>query len=139
MQELQKNHDIIKLTTTSLVHCHHLASSVVESGNLHEETLVEGRYTHNECVNIHLRFLAFVLQEGMQYLVWHRARDIWECLVVNPNACEFDKEVQYNRGFIVICLSDTCRSLSDKMKATVLTCIISFMLHVIVFVCVRKS
>ena len=54
---------------------------------------MDGRYTHIECVNIHVKFLAFALQEGHLYLPWHRSRDIWDCLVVNPDACEFDREV----------------------------------------------
>ncbi len=44
-------------------------------------------------VEVHLRFLAFILQEGALYLQWHRAREIWDCLVANPEAHESDKEV----------------------------------------------
>ena len=46
-------------------------------------------------MNTHLKFLAFVLQEGVLYLPWHRARDIWDCLVANADACEFDREVSW--------------------------------------------
>ena len=47
----------------------------------------------SQYLDVHLRFLAFILQEGALYLHWHRARDIWDCLVANPDACELDKEV----------------------------------------------
>ena len=95
VQELNKNHDIIKMTTTSLLQCHQLACTAADGASLHSGTLVEGRYTHRECVNIHLRLLAFVLQEGALYLPSSRAKDIWDCLVVNPSACELDREVQF--------------------------------------------
>ena len=93
LPELHKTHDIIKLTVSSLVHCHQLAVTAAGTSGLDEDTLVDGRYTHKEFVIIHLKFLAFVLQEGVLYLHWHRARDIWDCLVANPDACEFDREV----------------------------------------------
>ena len=96
LPELHKNHDIIKLTVTSLVNCHQLAVTAASPAGLEEDTLVDGRYTHKEFVNIHLRFLAFVLQEGVLYLHWHRARDIWDCLVANVDACEFDREVRWS-------------------------------------------
>lgn len=99
LPELHKNHDIIKLTVTSLVNCHQLAVTAASPAGLEEDTLVDGRYTHKEFVNIHLRFLAFVLQEGVLYLHWHRARDIWDCLVANVDACEFDRETCFDWFF----------------------------------------
>ena len=44
-------------------------------------------------VSVHLEFLQFILQKGVLYLSWHRARDLWDKLVANPDACEWDKEV----------------------------------------------
>lgn len=41
----------------------------------------------------HLVFLQFILQDGAQYLPWSRAKDIWETLISNPEACDKDKEV----------------------------------------------
>ena len=90
---MHKSYDIIKLTVTSLVNCHQQAVTAAAPGALEEDTLVDGRYSHKEFVIIHLRFLAFVLEHGNFYLHWHRARDIWDCLVANPDACEFDREV----------------------------------------------
>ena len=93
LQELNKSYDIIKMAVSSLVNCHQQAVSVVGVGALEEDTLVDGRYTHKEFVSVHLQFLAFVLEHGNFYLQWHRARDIWDCLVANPVACDFDREV----------------------------------------------
>ena len=96
LQELHKSHDIIKLTVTSLVNCHQQAVAAAAPGSLEEDTLVDGRYTHKEFISIHLRFLAYVLEQGRFYLHWHRARDIWDCLVANADACEFDREVSWS-------------------------------------------
>lgn len=41
----------------------------------------------------HLRFLAFFLQEASLYLVWNRAKELWDCLVSGPEVCELDREV----------------------------------------------
>ena len=44
-------------------------------------------------ITVHLNFLQFILQDGALYLPWHRARDIWETLVANTDACFWDREV----------------------------------------------
>lgn len=41
----------------------------------------------------HLKFLAFFLQEASLYLVWNRAKEVWECLVSGMDVCELDREV----------------------------------------------
>ena len=41
----------------------------------------------------HLSFLQYVLQEGVLYLHWNRAKEIWGVLVASPEACIWDKEV----------------------------------------------
>jgi len=46
-----------------------------------------------------LKFLAFFLQEASLYLVWNRAKEIWECLVSGMDVCELDREV-----FCLVCL-----------------------------------
>ncbi|XP_037554150.1 ubiquitin carboxyl-terminal hydrolase 24 [Nematolebias whitei] len=93
IQDLKKNFEIIKLITASLVCCHRLA--VMASGNngLSGSTLVDGRYTYQEYLDSHLRFLAFFLQEASLYLVWNRAKELWECLVSGPDVCELDREM----------------------------------------------
>lgn len=44
-------------------------------------------------MSAHLTFLQFTLQQGVLYLHWHRARDIWDTLAANPDACDWDIEV----------------------------------------------
>ncbi|KAF3691160.1 Ubiquitin carboxyl-terminal hydrolase 24 [Channa argus] len=92
IQDLKKNFEIVKLITGSLVCCHRLA--VTASGNgLSGSTLVDGRYTYQEYLDSHLRFLAFFLQEASLYLVWNRAKELWECLVSGQDVCELDREM----------------------------------------------
>ena len=51
LHDLNKNHDVIKLVTQSLVKCHKQAMSNVGDGQLGPDTMVDGRYPHSE-VNI---------------------------------------------------------------------------------------
>ncbi|XP_056118772.1 ubiquitin carboxyl-terminal hydrolase 24 isoform X3 [Rhinichthys klamathensis goyatoka] len=93
IQDLKKNFEIVKLITGSLVSCHRLAVSVAGSNGLSGSTLVDGRYTYQEYLEAHLKFLAFFLQEASLYLVWNRAKEIWECLVSGMDVCELDREM----------------------------------------------
>ncbi|KAG1964608.1 ubiquitin carboxyl-terminal hydrolase [Pimephales promelas] len=93
IQDLKKNFEIVKLITGSLMSCHRLAVSVAGSNGLSGSTLVDGRYTYQEYLEAHLKFLAFFLQEASLYLVWNRAKEIWECLVSGMDVCELDREM----------------------------------------------
>uniref|UniRef100_A0A8C1XYQ3 Ubiquitin carboxyl-terminal hydrolase 24 n=1 Tax=Cyprinus carpio TaxID=7962 RepID=A0A8C1XYQ3_CYPCA len=93
IQDLKKNFEIVKLITGSLVSCHRLAVSVAGSNGLSGSTLVDGRYSYQEYLESHLKFLAFFLQEASLYLVWNRAKEIWECLVSAMDVCELDREM----------------------------------------------
>uniref|UniRef100_A0A3B4VJU6 Ubiquitin carboxyl-terminal hydrolase 24 n=1 Tax=Seriola dumerili TaxID=41447 RepID=A0A3B4VJU6_SERDU len=93
IQDLKKNFEIVKLITGSLVCCHRLAVTAAGNNGLSGLTLVDGRYTYQEYLDSHLRFLAFFLQEASLYLVWNRAKELWECLVSGPDVCELDREM----------------------------------------------
>ncbi|KAM6962810.1 ubiquitin carboxyl-terminal hydrolase 24 isoform 2-T2 [Aplochiton taeniatus] len=93
IQDLKKNFEIVKLITGSLVCCHRLAVNAAGNNGLSGSTLVDGRYTYQEYLDGHLRFLAFFLQEASLYLVWNRAKEIWEGLVSGPDVCELDREM----------------------------------------------
>ncbi|GFQ83735.1 ubiquitin carboxyl-terminal hydrolase 24 [Trichonephila clavata] len=103
LHELNKNHDIIKLMTTSLATCHKQATEAA-NGSLKPTTLVDGRYTHEDYLNEHLSFLQFILQDGAQYLPWARAKDVWDALISNKDACDRDKEVCFE--WFTRCLQD---------------------------------
>ncbi|KAM8875129.1 LOW QUALITY PROTEIN: ubiquitin carboxyl-terminal hydrolase 24 [Spinachia spinachia] len=93
IQDLKKNFEIVKLITGSLVCCHRLAVTAAGNNGLSGSALVDGRYTYQEYLDSHLRFLAFFLQEASLYLVWNRAKELWECLVSGPDVCELDREM----------------------------------------------
>lgn len=96
IHELNKNCDVMKLVTNSLVKCHKQGLAVTGDTNpLTPNTLVDGRYTHSDYMMTHLNFLQYVLQEGVLYLPWNRARDIWATMVANPRACDWDRETCY--------------------------------------------
>ncbi|CAB1332019.1 unnamed protein product [Coregonus sp. 'balchen'] len=79
IQDLKKNFEIVKLITGSLVVCHRLAVSAAGNNGLTGHTLVDGRYTYQE--------------EASLYLVWNRAKELWDCLVSGPEVCELDREM----------------------------------------------
>ncbi|XP_061594074.1 ubiquitin carboxyl-terminal hydrolase 24 isoform X3 [Cololabis saira] len=93
IQDLKKNFEIVKLITGSLVCCHRLAVTASGNNGLSGSALVDGRYSYQEYLDSHLRFLAFFLQEASLYLVWNRAKELWECLVSGPDVCELDREM----------------------------------------------
>ncbi|XP_029938672.1 ubiquitin carboxyl-terminal hydrolase 24 isoform X1 [Salarias fasciatus] len=93
IQDLKKNFEIVKLITGSLVCCHRLAVTAAGNNSISGSTLVDGRYTYQEYLDSHLRFLAFFLQEASLYLAWNRAKELWECLVSGPDVCELDREM----------------------------------------------
>lgn len=93
IQDLKKNFEIVKLITGSLVCCHRLAVTASGNNGISGSTLVDGRYTYQEYLDSHLRFLAFFLHDASLYLVWNRAKELWECLVSGPDVCELDREM----------------------------------------------
>lgn len=95
LQELNRNSDLVKLLVTSLVKCHQRAVAAACGEPLLPSLLVDGRYTHQEYVDWHLTCLQFVLQDGVVNLSWNRAKDLWECLILNPSACLWDQERCY--------------------------------------------
>ena len=49
----------------------------------------------SQCIDVHLKFMAFLLQDGALYIPAKRAFDIWDTLIANPNACDMDRKVSY--------------------------------------------
>ncbi|XP_068228806.1 LOW QUALITY PROTEIN: ubiquitin carboxyl-terminal hydrolase 24-like [Palaemon carinicauda] len=93
LSELNRSHEIVKLITQSLAKCHALAVSTSGQQPPPPSTLIDGKYTHDDYMKVHLEFLQFLLKEGDIYLAWARCKDIWDTLVGNPKASGHDKEV----------------------------------------------
>ena len=64
LHDLNKNFDIIKLVTQSLVKCHKQAVVSVGDGQLDQNTLVDGRYPHSE---VSLSALGIVKSTNIQF------------------------------------------------------------------------
>ncbi|XP_065904481.1 ubiquitin carboxyl-terminal hydrolase 24-like isoform X2 [Dysidea avara] len=93
--ELQKQHDLLRLTCLSLSRCHTKSVEAAGKDGLSGETMTDGRYKHSECVEAHLKFLAFLLGDGALYLPAKRAIEVWEVLIQNPQACEMDRDLAF--------------------------------------------
>jgi ubiquitin carboxyl-terminal hydrolase 9/24 len=95
IQDLQKQYDLIKLGVLSLTRCHReaVAIAATEQKDLYDGVIISGFYTHAEYVKTHLKFLGYILNAGLLYINLQRAKDIWDCLISNPDACESDAEV----------------------------------------------
>ncbi len=51
-----------------------------------------------QCIEIHLKFMAFLLQEGALYLPVKRAIDVWDTLISAPDTCPADRTVSVCMG-----------------------------------------
>lgn len=96
LSELSKKHEIVKLLSGSLsrghVWAYEAAEAAKKGATIKKDTIVDGRYSHEEYVAEHLKLMKFFLQEGDLYLSWGRTKELWEALVDNPKAIDFDRE-----------------------------------------------
>ena len=106
LSELNKQHEIVKLLSTSLSKAHVKAEEVSRKLGLtlKVDTLVDGRYTHKEYVDAHLELMMFLLKEGDLYLSWSRCKELWETLVANPNCIQMDHDSIFT--WFTKCLTD---------------------------------
>ncbi len=93
LQDLQKQKDLFKMVTNSLIRSHQAAVECAGQQSLDGNTVIANQYTYGETVMTHLKFVAFVLQDGALYLSFSRVKDIWDCLMLDENNCEGDFEV----------------------------------------------
>ncbi|XP_071548346.1 ubiquitin carboxyl-terminal hydrolase 24-like isoform X1 [Panulirus ornatus] len=96
LSDLNRSHEIVKLITLSLGKCHALAVSTSGNQQPSPSTMIDGKYTHDDYLRVHLEFLQFLLKEGDIYLAWPRCKDIWDTLVANPKASGYDKEICFS-------------------------------------------
>ena len=104
LADLNKQHEIVKLLSVSLKHCHDLATKGAGKSGLKPDTLIDNRYSHAECVEGHLDLMKFLLKEGDLYLRWSRCEVLWETMVTNPNAIDYDQDNCFE--WFEVCLPD---------------------------------
>ncbi|CAF3766292.1 unnamed protein product [Rotaria magnacalcarata] len=108
--------DLISL----LVHKHDLISALIQSlstcqldvwnktlGHVTIDTLVDGRYTHEESIKTHLDLLSFLLKKGNLYLILKRSEELWDTLITNEHVSSFDHELGFN--WFITCSEDLNR------------------------------
>ncbi|CAF1027234.1 unnamed protein product, partial [Didymodactylos carnosus] len=76
-------------------------------GQVKIDTLVDGRFTHEESIKAHLDLLSFLLKKGNMFLVLRRAEELWDTLIVNEKTSLFDKELGLN--WFITCVDDINR------------------------------
>ena len=77
------------------------------NGHVTIDTLVDGRFTHEESIKSHLDLLSFLLKKGNLYLILKRSEELWDTLIANENASSFDRELGLN--WFIICVEDLNR------------------------------
>ena len=94
LADLNRQHEIEKLLSMSLKQCHHTAVQEAERAGsiLKPDTVVNDGYCHSAYVDSHLDLMKFFLKEGDLYLSWPRCKEVWETLVENTKAIDFDKD-----------------------------------------------
>lgn len=110
------DHDLITL----LVNKHDLIFSLIQSlstcqlnvwkktqGHVTIDTLVDGRYTHEESIEYHLNLLSFLLKKGNLYLLLKRSEELWDTLIANDHVSLFDQELGLN--WFIKCVEDLNR------------------------------
>ena len=91
---MNRKHEVVKLLSISLQKFHAWAYEEARRGisTLKKDTIVDGRYTHEDFIVEHLKLMKFFLQEGDLYLSLGRVNELWTTLVENPKAIAFDRE-----------------------------------------------
>lgn len=103
---LVQKHDLVFALIQSLSTCQ-LDVWNKTQGNVTIDTLVDGRYTHEESVKTHLDLLSFLLKKGNLFLILQRAEELWDTLIGNEHASPFDHELGLN--WFVTCSEDLSR------------------------------
>ena len=82
---LVNKHDLILALIQSLSTCQ-LDVWKKTHGQVTIDTLVDGRFTHEESIKSHLDLLSFLLKKGSLFLILKRSEELWDTLIVNENA-----------------------------------------------------
>ncbi|CAF1099925.1 unnamed protein product [Rotaria sp. Silwood1] len=103
---LVNKHDVISALIQSLSTCQ-LDVWNKTHGHVTIDTLVDGRFTHEESIKTHLDLLSFLLKKGNLYLILKRSEELWDTLITNENASTFDRELGLN--WFITCVEDLSR------------------------------
>jgi hypothetical protein len=103
---LVNKHDLISALIQSLSTCQ-LDVWNKTHGHVTIDTLVDGRFTHEESIKSHLDLLSFLLKKGNLYLILKRSEELWDTLITNEHVSLFDHELGLN--WFITCSEDLNR------------------------------
>ncbi|UJR13683.1 hypothetical protein I4U23_000695 [Adineta vaga] len=103
---LVNKHDLISALIQSLSTCQ-LDVWNKTQGHVTIDTLVDGRFTHEESIKTHLDLLSFLLKKGNLYLILKRSEELWDTLITNERVSSFDHELGLN--WFITCSEDLNR------------------------------
>jgi len=103
---LVSKHDLILALIQSLSTCQKEVWTKTR-GHVTVDTLVDGRFTHEESIKSHLDLLSFLLKKGNLYLIFKRSEELWDTLIANDNVSSFDRELGLD--WFVNCVEDLNR------------------------------
>jgi hypothetical protein len=109
---LVNKHDLISALIQSLSTCQFDVWNKTH-GHVTVDTLVDGRYTHEESIKSHLDLLSFLLKKGNLYLILKRSEELWDTLINNENASSFDRELGLN--WFITCVEDLNRESQNAL------------------------
>jgi hypothetical protein len=109
---LVNKHDLISALIQSLSTCQ-LDVWNKTHGHVTIDTLVDGRFTHEESIKSHLDLLSFLLKKGNLYLILKRSEELWDTLITNENASSFDRELGLN--WFITCVEDLNRDSQNAL------------------------
>ena len=100
---LVAKHELLSALIQSLATCQ---AGVWEQtkGHVTVDTLVDGRYTHEESVKTHLDLLLFLLKKGNLPLALDRAEELWDTLIIKKYSSSFDRELGLD--WFITCVHD---------------------------------
>jgi hypothetical protein len=109
---LVNKHDLISALIQSLSTCQ-LDVWNKTHGHVTIDTLVDGRFTHEESIQNHLDLLSFLLKKGNLYLILKRSEELWDTLITNEHVSLFDHELGLN--WFIKCVEDLNRESQNAL------------------------
>jgi hypothetical protein len=112
-------HDLIHVLIKSLSICQRNVWRKTR-GHVTKDTLVDGRFTHEESVKTHLDLLSFLLKKKNVMLILSRSEELWDTLISSEHISSFDRELGLD--WFIRCVDDIAqesrRALFKKRVST---------------------
>ncbi|CAF1171640.1 unnamed protein product [Adineta ricciae] len=95
IQVLVVKHDIINILIQNIFACQLVTQDKGKTSTKHI-TLIHGRCTNEDAIEIHLDLLSVLLKKGDLYLIYKRCEELWDILISNGKASSTERELGFN-------------------------------------------